>query len=59
MSKRALLMIFDWSEMHYEELVANWHLARDRQPLRKISPLPQETPCFYTFMKFVIWATTA
>ena len=40
MSKRALRMIFDWSEMHQEELMANWHLARDRQPLQKISPLP-------------------
>jgi hypothetical protein len=40
MSKRALRMIFDWSEMHHEELVANWNLARDRQPLQKISPLP-------------------
>jgi hypothetical protein len=40
MSKRALRMSFDWSERHYEELAANWNLARDRQPLRKISPLP-------------------
>ena len=40
MSKRALRMIFDWSEMHQEELMANWLLARDRQPLQKISPLP-------------------
>jgi hypothetical protein len=40
MSKRALRMIFEWSEIHQAELLANWNLARDRQPLQKIPPLP-------------------
>jgi hypothetical protein len=39
MSRRALRMIFDWSEVHQEELMANWNLARARQPLREIAPL--------------------
>jgi hypothetical protein len=40
MTKRALRLIFEWSEIHYEELLDNWHLARERRPLRSISPLP-------------------
>ena len=39
MSKRALRLIFDWHEIHQEELMANWSLARNRQPLQKIAPL--------------------
>jgi hypothetical protein len=39
MSKRALSMIFDWFEPHRGELMENWKLARDRKPLRKITPL--------------------
>ncbi len=39
MSKRALRMLFEWSEQHQEELMRNWELARARQPLEKIPPL--------------------
>ena len=39
MSRRALRMLFDWSERHQEELMRNWDLARDRKSLEKISPL--------------------
>jgi hypothetical protein len=39
-AKWALRLIFEWSEIHYEELLDNWHLARERRPLRSISPLP-------------------
>jgi len=40
MSKRALRMLFDWSEIHHEELMENWQLARDRKQLEKVPPLP-------------------
>jgi len=39
MSKRALQMIFEWSEKHQDELMRNWYLARERKPLEPISPL--------------------
>jgi hypothetical protein len=39
MSKRALRMLFEWSETHQEELMQNWNLARQRRPLRQIAPL--------------------
>jgi hypothetical protein len=39
MSKRALRMLFEWSERHQEELMRNWDLARERRPLGKIQPL--------------------
>ena len=39
MSKRALRMVFEWAEIHNEELMENWRLARDRRPLNKIQPL--------------------
>ncbi len=39
MSRRALRMLFEWSERHQEELMRNWDLARDRKSLEKISPL--------------------
>ena len=32
MSKRALRMIFDWSEKYQEELMRNWERAQARQP---------------------------
>jgi hypothetical protein len=39
MAKRALRLIFEWSEIHYQELMENWQLARERRSLRRISPL--------------------
>jgi hypothetical protein len=39
MSKRALRMVFEWSDAHQEELMRNWQLARERKPLLKIPPL--------------------
>jgi hypothetical protein len=39
MSKRALSMIFEWYELHREELLGDWNLARQREPLKKIQPL--------------------
>lgn len=40
MSKRALRMLFEWSEIHQEELMEDWRLARERKQLRKFPPLP-------------------
>ena len=40
MSKRALGMLFEWMEVHREELVDNRQLAAARKPLRPIDPLP-------------------
>jgi hypothetical protein len=40
MAKRALRMLFEWSEIHQEELMENWRLARERKQLRKLPPLP-------------------
>jgi hypothetical protein len=39
MSRRALRMLFEWSERYQEELMRNWELARERKPLERISPL--------------------
>jgi Domain of unknown function (DUF4160) len=39
MSRRALQMIFEWSEKYKEELLKNWQLSRERKPLETISPL--------------------
>ena len=40
MSKRALRMIFEWSDNHREDLLDNWDRARERRPLNQILPLP-------------------
>ena len=40
MSRRALRMVFEWSEIHREELLSNWERARDRKSLVKIPGLP-------------------
>ncbi len=40
MSKRALRMLFEWSEINQEILMENWQLTRERKPLHKIPPLP-------------------
>lgn len=39
MSRRALRMVFEWSELHHEELLRNWGLACERRPLEPITPL--------------------
>lgn len=37
--KRALKLVFEWFELHREELLENWRLAEDRRPLNTIEPL--------------------
>jgi Domain of unknown function (DUF4160) len=36
---RALRHVQEWRELHRDELLQDWNLARARQPLRKIEPL--------------------
>jgi len=37
---RALRLVREWGVLHRPELASNWNLARDRQPLESIDPLP-------------------
>jgi Domain of unknown function (DUF4160) len=38
-SKRALGLIQDWRELHKEELLRDWALAKERRELNRINPL--------------------
>ncbi len=40
MPKRALKMLFEWMELHKDELLVDWELACNRKSLLKIEPLP-------------------
>jgi hypothetical protein len=37
--RRALNAVLEWYELHQDELLADWALAQQHQPLRKIPPL--------------------
>ena len=37
---RALRRVTKWARLQREELLANWELARDSQPIHPITPLP-------------------
>ncbi len=39
LAPRALRFVEEWALVHSEELQANWHRARDNQPLLAIEPL--------------------
>lgn len=39
MSKRALLLIQEWRELHKEELTRDWELAEQKKALFPIKPL--------------------
>jgi hypothetical protein len=39
MPKRALNIVFDWMELHKDELMQNWENARTGKTLNKIEPL--------------------
>ncbi len=39
MPQRALKMVFDWLEIHREELLNDWNLAKLGKNLNKIEPL--------------------
>ena len=37
---RTLGMVIEWAALHRDELLRDWDLAMDNQPLQKIDPLP-------------------
>ncbi len=37
--KRALGHVLEWYEMHRDELLEDWSLAKNKRPLKKIPPL--------------------
>ena len=37
--KRQLKLVLAWAELHKDELMQDWELARDHQPLYRIAPL--------------------
>ena len=39
MPKRALKLVFEWMEIHKEELMINWNLAQNGEQLLSIEPL--------------------
>ena len=39
LKRRALGLVLDWAELHRDELLANWELARRNLPLNPIAPL--------------------
>lgn len=39
MSRRALQMVFEWSERYHRELLRNWELTKQRKTLLPIPPL--------------------
>ncbi len=38
-SRQALVMVHEWWDLHRDELMATWELARARLPLEPIEPL--------------------
>lgn len=36
---KAVGMVSEWARLHRNELVENWHSARERQPMSPIDPL--------------------
>ena len=39
MPRKQQKLIAAWAELHHDELLANWELAINEQPLYKIAPL--------------------
>ncbi len=39
LSKRGMILIEEWRKLHSNELMDDWELARQRKPLRYITPL--------------------
>ena len=37
--RRRLALVREWAELHVDELLVNWELARRKQPLNSIEPL--------------------
>lgn len=39
MPRRALKLIYEWLDLHQDDLKENWYLMEKRKPLKKIEPL--------------------
>lgn len=39
LTPRLFKLVTEWASMHQAELMEDWEIARDNQPLNKISPL--------------------
>ena len=39
LKRRAISLVLDWAELHRDELLSNWELARQELPLNQIAPL--------------------
>ncbi len=39
LSPRALGLVVEWASQHERELLKNWELAKNNQPIKKIAPL--------------------
>jgi len=39
LSPRVLGFVVEWASAHQQELMEDWHLARQQQPLKRIAPL--------------------
>lgn len=37
--KRALGHVMEWAALHRDELLENWTLSREKQPLKRVAPL--------------------
>lgn len=37
--RRALKLVYEWLDLHQNELLADWELAQEHRPLKKIEPL--------------------
>lgn len=37
--RRALRLIYEWLDLHKDELIENWRLSEQRKPLKRIEPL--------------------
>jgi len=39
MPRRALKLVYEWMDLHYDDLMENWKLNEQRKLLKKIKPL--------------------
>jgi len=37
--RRALKLVFEWLELHKDDLLENWQLSEKKLPLKKVAPL--------------------
>lgn len=40
LSPRALGLVIEWASLHRDELIEDWEMARNHEPLHRIDPLP-------------------